>query len=91
MSKPLTIGGFEWINESEFGEWRDYPCVLEVDLAYPKDLHNSHNNYSLPPEQLTVGKVKKTNTKPKFKNQARTTSRKFKAVLRAGAKTNKDS
>ena len=28
--------------------------MLEVDLEYPKHLHNSHNDYSLAPEKLAV-------------------------------------
>ena len=26
--------------------------VIEVDLEYPKKLHDIHNDYSLPPEKL---------------------------------------
>ena len=27
MSKPLPSGGIEWINEEEFGKWRNYSCI----------------------------------------------------------------
>ena len=30
-------------------------CILEVDLEYPKDLHNLHNDYSLAPERVKTG------------------------------------
>ena len=28
--------------------------LLELDLKYPDDLHELHNDYPLPPEKLTV-------------------------------------
>jgi len=33
--------------------------MLEVDLEYPKELHNAHNNYPLAPESVKVGTVPK--------------------------------
>ena len=39
--------------------WRDYPCILEVDLEYPVELHDLHNEYPLAPEKLQIGKVEK--------------------------------
>ena len=35
------------------------PCILEVDLDYPKSLHDKHNDYSLAPERMTINKVDK--------------------------------
>ena len=32
---------------------------MEVDLEYPKSLHDLHNDYPLAPEQIVVNKVKK--------------------------------
>ena len=49
MSKPLPTGGFEWMNKEELKNWRDHPCILEVDLEYPHDLHDLHNDYPLAP------------------------------------------
>ena len=28
MCKPLPIGGFEWMSDSELEDWKNYPCVL---------------------------------------------------------------
>ena len=39
--------------------WKNYSCILEVDLEYPKSLHDLHNDYPLAPEQIVVNKVKK--------------------------------
>ena len=30
-------------------------CTIEVDLEYPKELHNLHNDYLLGPRPLTLG------------------------------------
>ena len=34
-------------------------CTLEVDLEYPKELHDVHNNYPLAPESVVVSGMKK--------------------------------
>ena len=57
MSKPLPTGGFKWMEN--LNNWRNRPCILEVDLEYPKELHDAHNDYPLAPESLKVGNVDK--------------------------------
>ena len=59
MSKALPTHGFKWMNENELSVWEKTPCILEVDLEYPKELHDLHNNYPLAPEQIEVNKTKK--------------------------------
>ncbi len=59
MSKPLPHKNFKWIPDDELKDWKSKPCVLEVDLEYPKNLHDLHNEYPLAPEKLTIGKVEK--------------------------------
>ena len=59
MSKPLPTHGFKWMKDSELNIWEKTPCILEVDLEYPKELHNLHNDYPLAPEQIEVNKTKK--------------------------------
>ena len=34
-------------------------CILEVDLEYPKKLHDLHNDYPLAPEEIEMNKVEK--------------------------------
>jgi hypothetical protein len=50
---------FKWMSESEMESWREHPCILEVDLDYPKELHNLHNDYPLAPERLMINGVEK--------------------------------
>ena len=47
------------MEEKELGHWEDTPCILEVDLEYPRDLHDLHNDYPLAPERLKIGGVEK--------------------------------
>ena len=39
--------------------WNEISCILEVDLEYPTDLHDLHNDYPLAPETIKVNKVDK--------------------------------
>ena len=65
MSKPLPVGGFEWMSEKELENWEEFVeeegvgCILEVDLEYPAELHDFHNDFPLAPEKMILGKVKK--------------------------------
>ena len=59
MSKPLPTHGFKWMKTSELETWDLHSCILEVDLEYPKELHDLHNDYPLAPEQIVVNKVEK--------------------------------
>ena len=65
MSKPLPVGGFEWIAEEELENWERFVdeegvgCILEVDLEYPVELHDFHNDFPLAPEKMILGKVEK--------------------------------
>ena len=59
MSKPLPTHGFKWMNKYELENWEKHSCILEVDLEYPKSLHDLHNDYPLAPEKIKVNKVDK--------------------------------
>ena len=59
MSKPLPTHGFKWMKVDELETWELYSCILEVDLEYPKNLHDLHSDYPLAPEQIVVNKVSK--------------------------------
>ena len=59
MMKPLPVGGFKWMSPLELENWMDFPCILEVDLEYPRELHDAHNDYPLAPERLQINNVEK--------------------------------
>ena len=64
MSQPLSTGGFKWIyvnpNEvSELATRTDKGYVLEVDVSYPKELHNQHNDLLFMCERIEINGVEK--------------------------------
>ena len=57
MSMKLPTHGFKWLTGGEIEKIYEnrhnlnkIPCILEVDLTYPKELHDLHNDYPLCPE-----------------------------------------
>ena len=59
ISKQLPTSGFEWMTDDELDDWKHLSCFLEVDLEYPKDLHDLHNDYPLASERVRIGYVEK--------------------------------
>ncbi|CAB3991572.1 Hypothetical predicted protein, partial [Paramuricea clavata] len=59
MSQPLPVRDFKWTSDEELEKWTDYGCILEVDLEYPDELHDKHNEYPLAPERIVVNGVEK--------------------------------
>ena len=64
MSQKLPIGNFRWISSGKltpellesYHENTAKGLILEVDLDYPPELHDLHNDYPLAPEKMTVQK-----------------------------------
>ena len=64
MSQYLPTGGFRWMTEKQtnnidLAKYNDNSkkgLIPEVDLAYPKELHDLHNDYPLGPEKVKVTK-----------------------------------
>ena len=59
MTQKLPVGDFEWMKEKEFSNWKKIPCSLEVELKYPQELHDLHNEYPLAPEKMKINDVEK--------------------------------
>ena len=59
MCKPLPTDCFRFMSKEELKNWKNQPCILEVDLEYPEKLHDLHNDYPLAPERVKVNKVEK--------------------------------
>ena len=62
MSQYLSYIGFKWLNQKEIDKF-DVNLIsensfdgyiLEVDLQYPDELHELHNDYPLAPEKLEI-------------------------------------
>ena len=64
MSQYLPRSGFKWLTEKQinninlvkYNKNSGKGSILEVDLEYPKELHNLHNDYPLAAERVRVNK-----------------------------------
>ena len=68
MSQPLPTGEFRWINCSNwdparlvkmFANERKYGYLLEVDVKYPKELHDLHNDIPFMCAKMKINGVEK--------------------------------
>jgi hypothetical protein len=71
MSKPLPVRGFKWMSAAELDDWKNIPCILEVDLEYPKELHGLHNDYPLAPESIIPQGSKVSKLIPNLNNKTK--------------------
>ena len=60
MSEYVPFGGFEWLKNvngfevNSISKKSGIGFFLEVDLEYPNELHEFHNDYPLVPEKVAV-------------------------------------
>ena len=62
MSQYLPTGNFKWMTDKEIskidlGKYKadgKKGLILEVDLEYPQELHDTHNDYPVAPEKVKV-------------------------------------
>ncbi|XP_035231310.1 uncharacterized protein LOC118203166 isoform X1 [Stegodyphus dumicola] len=54
MSQALPTHDFSGMNFMEMADDAEEGCILEVDLEYPRELHDDHSDYPLAPEQVVV-------------------------------------
>ena len=67
MSKKLPVNGFKWIDNNEinedfikhYDENNDKGYIFEVDVKYPKRLHDLHSDLPFLSERIEVNKCKK--------------------------------
>ena len=99
MSQKLPIHSFKEMTNEELENifnnqivqvWEKTPCILEVDLEYPEELHDFHNDYPLCPERVECDKgVKKLIPNLRDKNNYVIHYRKLMQCLRLGMKLKK--
>ena len=47
------------MSDEELDDWKHVSCFLEVDLEYPEDIHDLHNDYPLAPERVKIENIEK--------------------------------
>ena len=65
MGQLLPTGGFNWVGPSEFthdkidsyANWDSKGYLLEVDVRYPKELHNLDNDCPFMREKMKINGV----------------------------------
>ena len=69
MSQKLPKNGFKWINDvteideefiKNYDEDSDNGYILEVDVKYPKKLHDLHSDLPFLPKRMKIDKCKKS-------------------------------
>ena len=71
MSKKLPVNGFRWLDSDEINEINEEFIknynendkkghILEVDVKYPKELHDLHSDLPFLPERMEINKCKKS-------------------------------
>lgn len=64
MSQCLPTGAFKWMSQKKMEKINLATCaadrekgmIIEVDLEYPQELHELHNDYPVAAEKLKVNK-----------------------------------
>ena len=64
MSQPVTTGDFEWVNVDpnkidKLMAHTDKGYIVEVDVKYPRELHDSHNEVPFLCERMKINGVEK--------------------------------
>ena len=68
MSQKFPVNGFEWVEDisqfnedfiKNYGENSERGYFLEVDVEYPKNLHNLHSNFPFLPERKKIKRCSK--------------------------------
>ena len=67
MSQKLPVNGFKWVENNEineefiknYNENNNKGYILEVDVKYPKKLHDLHSDLPFLPKRMKIDKCKK--------------------------------
>ena len=57
LIQALPTGGFKWLKQftiRDLANLTERGVILEVDLEYPEELHDFHNEYPVAAEKIKV-------------------------------------
>ena len=69
MSEPLPVNGFDWMEDTpkidedfikNYDEDSDKGYILDVDIEYPKNLHDLHSDLPFLPKRMKIDKCNKS-------------------------------
>ena len=74
MSQPLPTGGFKWVDVEpeevkELSKREDRGYLMKVDVLYPKELHDKHNDLPFMCARMKIGRVEKLVTNLYYKKR----------------------
>ena len=84
MSQKLPVNGFKWINDVT-----DKGYILEVDVKYPRKLHDLHSDLLFLPKRMKIDKCKKLMCNLRNKKKYVVHIRSLKQALNHGLKLKK--
>ena len=68
MSQKLPVNGFKWVKNTSkidekfiknYDEDSDKRYIFEIDVKYPRKLHDLHSNLPFLPKRMKIDKCKK--------------------------------
>ena len=98
MSQKLPVNGFKWINDvteidekfiKNYDEDSDKGYILEVDVKYPRKLHDLHSDLLFLPKRMKIDKCKKLMCNLRNKKKYGVHIRSLKQALNHGLKLKK--
>ena len=98
MSQKLPVNGFKWINDvteideklkKNYNEDSDKGYILQVDVKYPRKLHDLHSDLPFLPKRMNIDKCKKLVCNLRTKKKYVVHIRSLKQALNRGLKLKK--
>ena len=100
MSQNLPVNRFKWLEDTSeineefiknYGENNDKGYILEVDVKYPKKLHDIHSDLPFLPKRMKIDKCKKLVCNLLNKKKIRHTYKIIKTSIKSWIKIKKSS
>ena len=98
MSQKLPVNGFKWVNNEiseefikNYDENSDKGYILEVDIKYPRKLHDLHRHLPFLSKRMKIDKCKKLVCNLRNKKKIRCTYKIIKTSTKSWIKIKKSS